>query len=282
MKSDKKKLQGFENYGVTSNNYDASRVAVGLEIILGSQTVSSVPLSKQILLDAGCGTGNYLVALAPFFKELYGLEFNEGMLKQAVKKSKDHKNITTVQGNLAKKLPYEDNMFHCVIVNMVIHHFQEQDKEGRFPIIEKLFKNIHRVLKPGGRFILSTCSHKQLRDGIWWTDLIPHACSKAILRFADTNPLKVMLSEAGFSNKGVFVPLHSVLQGRHYWDMEGPLQEKWRQGDSTWALCSENELNSALQLLAQKKSDGTLSAYFQQRDALRFDIGQTTFLCAEK
>jgi len=31
-------------------------------------------------LDAGCGTGNYALALAPFVKELVAVDGNDGML----------------------------------------------------------------------------------------------------------------------------------------------------------------------------------------------------------
>ena len=57
-------MSKFENYTNTSQNYDLTRQPVGLELIFGALACGSRPLGEQTALDAGCGTGNYLAALA--------------------------------------------------------------------------------------------------------------------------------------------------------------------------------------------------------------------------
>lgn len=46
-------------------------------------------------LDVGCGTGNYLLSIAPHFESVKGLDLNEGMLAQCSKK-KDERGLTHV------------------------------------------------------------------------------------------------------------------------------------------------------------------------------------------
>ena len=48
----------FAPYKRVSDDYDATRIPVGLDIILGALRGGSRPLSEMRLLDAGCGTGN--------------------------------------------------------------------------------------------------------------------------------------------------------------------------------------------------------------------------------
>ncbi len=68
----------FENYTNTSENYDQTRRPVGLELILGTLVCGSKPLADQTILDAGCGTGNYAVALAGKVGRLECVELNPG------------------------------------------------------------------------------------------------------------------------------------------------------------------------------------------------------------
>ena len=55
-------LSKYENYTQSAKNYDKFRVPVGVEIIIGYLTMNKKPLDQQVILDAGCGTGNYLAA----------------------------------------------------------------------------------------------------------------------------------------------------------------------------------------------------------------------------
>jgi ubiquinone/menaquinone biosynthesis C-methylase UbiE len=75
----------FENYHDTSKSYDQTRTPIGIEILLGCLASTPRPLSEHRVLDAGCGTGNYITALKGKVGDLCGLEFNEGMLARAAR-----------------------------------------------------------------------------------------------------------------------------------------------------------------------------------------------------
>jgi len=88
----------FENYTNTIANYDLTRQPVGLELIFGALACGSRPLGDQTVLDAGCGTGNYLPALAGKVARVEGVELNPGMLETARTKMANHQEVTLQQG----------------------------------------------------------------------------------------------------------------------------------------------------------------------------------------
>ena len=62
-------MSHFENYQHVSRFYDNTRTAVGVEIILTQLQNSELPINKQLLVDAGCGTGQYSAALVKKMSE---------------------------------------------------------------------------------------------------------------------------------------------------------------------------------------------------------------------
>ena len=56
-------MSSYEDYTRKSGNYDKTREPVGTEIFVGCFAHVPVPLDRTVVLDAGCGTGNYSDAL---------------------------------------------------------------------------------------------------------------------------------------------------------------------------------------------------------------------------
>ena len=76
----------YEDYAATSAKYDDTRVTIGLEIIVGClASTNGRRLDEQVVLDVGCGTGNYLEALGDLIGFGYGIDINEGMVVEAKK-----------------------------------------------------------------------------------------------------------------------------------------------------------------------------------------------------
>ncbi|NES81744.1 MAG: hypothetical protein F6K10_10225, partial [Moorea sp. SIO2B7] len=62
----------------------------------------------------------------------------------------------------------------------------------------------------------------------------------------------------------------------------GPLKQTYRNGDSTWSLAKQGELEQALERVGNMNKDGSIVHYLEQRESLRQKLGQTTFVYAYK
>ena len=69
-------------------------------------------------LFIGCGTGNYALALSPFVGKVTGIEYNKGMMEQAIKKTKHLPNVKIMEGS-ALSVPLEDKYCDVVICTHV-------------------------------------------------------------------------------------------------------------------------------------------------------------------
>lgn len=96
------------------------------------------------MLDAGCGTGAMIHMLYKDVpdKRYTGLDLSEKMIAVANRKHMD--GVSFVVGD-CEELPFEADSFDVITCSMSFHHY---------PNPEKFFRNLHRVLRGGGRFIL--------------------------------------------------------------------------------------------------------------------------------
>ncbi|MGQ4809580.1 2-methoxy-6-polyprenyl-1,4-benzoquinol methylase, mitochondrial [Candidatus Entotheonellaceae bacterium PAL068K] len=271
----------YENYKAISKAYDTTRRPVGVEILLGCLASTPRPLHEQIILDGGCGTGNYIAAVRDKVHAIYGLDLNQGMLVQARKKFHAAASVHLTQGSL-DDLPYRNAMFDGMMCNQVIHHLILGENDEQFPRLRRLMQEAHRILRPGGVLVFNTTSHQQLQDGYWWADLIPEAMNRVAQRFPSLERMRAMLEEIGFHFGGFLVPLSDILQGKNYLAPHGPLDKTYRDGDSTWTLATAEELDRALARLRAMHADGSIASYVQQREQLRHSSGQTTSIYAKK
>ena len=87
-------MSSYENYTQTSAVYDHTRVPVGLEIITAALSSGSTKPDRQILLDAGCGTGIYTFALVDQVHRVEAIDLNRSMLSVARSKMRSAVNTT--------------------------------------------------------------------------------------------------------------------------------------------------------------------------------------------
>ena len=104
----------------------------------------------EICVDLGSGRGNDVIRMAESAGETghaYGIDISEGMIAKArlnIAKF-EVKNATIVQAEL-EKLPFENDSTDLVISNCTINH--SLDKQA-------VWNEIYRILKTGGRFVVS-------------------------------------------------------------------------------------------------------------------------------
>ena len=256
---------------------------MGVEISVGCFAHASVPLDRMIVLDAGCGTGNYSQAMLGYVGRIEAVDLNPGMLEVASRKlaqARDEERISFHSGAI-DDLPFEDATFDGVMINQVLHHLPDEPSKG-FPAHRRVFREFARVLKPGGVLIVNTCSQEQLRHGYWHYHLIPEAADALRSRYAPLDELLEIFEESGFEHRGRFAPTDAAVQGESYFDPRGPLSTEWRSGDSIWSLVSEDRLERVFSRLRGLDERSELEAYMALNDAPRHHLGQVTILFASR
>ncbi len=276
-------MSSYEDYSRTAGRYDATRVAIGIEILLGCFRRAGKPLAQMTILDAGCGTGSYSLALVECVARIEAVDLNPDMLKVAQGKLGAAVALGKVALHRAPidRLPFKDGSIDGIMVNQVLHHIPDDASQG-YPGLRRAIAEFARVLRPGGVLVINTCSHEQLRNGWWYYDLIPAACTRVCERHVPIDDLCALLTEQGFALGGRFVPVDAVIQGAAYRNSRGPLDAEWRDGDSIWALVSAKELEAAQQRVRALDREGALESYMSRRDARRRHVGQVTFVAARR
>ncbi|MFO0617077.1 MAG: class I SAM-dependent methyltransferase [Polyangiaceae bacterium] len=270
----------YEDYDSTSANYDEHRKPLGVGVIVGILAGGGVALERARLLDAGCGTGSYLAALAHRFAELEGLEISRGMLGRARTKLAKHRNVRLHEGSVLD-MPLDAQRFDAVLFNQVIHHLDDLAGAAT-PNLRKALAEAHRVLRDGGAVVINTCSQEQVFEGAWYTRLIPEAVERLARRYVPIAKLRELLEELGFEVGEEIVPLGERFSGPDYLDPRGPLEKSFRDSDSLWALATPEELDRGLAELRAMIERGEAEAFVAQRDREQRAIGQATFLPAWK
>jgi ubiquinone/menaquinone biosynthesis C-methylase UbiE len=273
----------FEKYDETSRHYDRTRVPVGAEILLGCLARHEKPLHELTVLDAGCGTGAYSQTIVGRVGRIEALDMSAGMLEQARAKlaaEAEAGRIRFHQGSIMD-LPLEAGTVDAVTINQVVHHLGDTPEDG-FERLRAVVAEFARVLRPGGVLVFNHCSQTQLRDAYWYYFLCPEGHASVRRRFAPLEVLRAIFEDAGFVNRGSFVPVDGVCQGAAYFDGRGPLDKVWRDGDSFWSQVAAAEVDGALAQIRELDAGGTLDTFVTEHDTRRPKIGQITFLCGSR
>jgi ubiquinone/menaquinone biosynthesis C-methylase UbiE len=96
------------------------------------------------ILDVGCGAGPLSAALRDKGAIMSGFDPSAEMIALARRRLGEDADLRV--GDLAEPLPYADAAFDDVVASLVLHYLQDWTE----PLAE-----LRRVLKPGGRLILS-------------------------------------------------------------------------------------------------------------------------------
>lgn len=97
------------------------------------------------VLDAGCGTGYGILLLSKKALMAVGIDENSEAIRYCQEKNRGAKVSYKMMD--ARKIDYDDNFFDVVVAFELLEHISEQDQ---------FLKGVHRVLKKGGRLIIST------------------------------------------------------------------------------------------------------------------------------
>ena len=99
--------------------------------------------------DIGCGRGEILHHLVEAGADAYGLDYSAASVEIA----KSHTPAANIRVAETEKLPYADGQFDLIFFLGVFEHLYPRQQTAAF-------NEFWRVLKPGGRVILATCTNR--------------------------------------------------------------------------------------------------------------------------
>ncbi len=103
---------------------------------------------EDTVLDAAGGDGLLQCILGEVAGSVYNVDYDQSQLDEATKRfahATGFKNVTRVVGNL-EELKFHDDHFDKIVCASVLEHIHD---------IRKVLKELWRVLKPGGRLLVT-------------------------------------------------------------------------------------------------------------------------------
>ena len=97
------------------------------------------------VLDLGCGTGRHTAWLVETGARVTAVDFSERMLERARAKV-SAADVRFIVHDLHEPLPLGDASFDALVSGLVLEHLRD---------LERFFGEAHRVLRPGGRAVVS-------------------------------------------------------------------------------------------------------------------------------
>jgi ubiquinone/menaquinone biosynthesis C-methylase UbiE len=137
-------------YGFLSKFYDL----FDLIFLLGgkgnprSGLLESLSDTRLRILDVCVGTAASSIRVADHYKQsqIIGIDISDAMLSVARRKVTQKKLTNLELKNMsADTIQFSDNSFDAIMVSFALHEFENE-------LRERIFNEISRVLKPGGKF----------------------------------------------------------------------------------------------------------------------------------
>lgn len=146
-----KKEQVTKMFDTISGDYDGLNrvISFGIDIKWRKKVVQIVKDSApKTILDIATGTGDLAINLAETNADkIVGLDISRGMLDvgiEKIKKKNLDSKIEMILGD-SENMPFADNTFDAITVAFGVRNFEN---------LENGLKEILRVLKPGGTFVI--------------------------------------------------------------------------------------------------------------------------------
>lgn len=139
-------LHGARRYDLVTRIISFGRVkAVRQKLI---ELAAAAP--GEHVLDVGCGTGTLVIAMRARVGaggEVHGIDASPEMIEVAKEKAAKSGSGVEFRVALIEAIPFPDATFDLVTSSLMLHHLPDD-------LQAKGVREIRRVLKPGGRFVV--------------------------------------------------------------------------------------------------------------------------------
>jgi len=190
----------------------------------------------ELVVDVATGTGLFSVPLAQAGHQVLGLDDNPHMLRVAQKKALRLGAPFRGLQSKAERLPLPENSISVMLSTNAIHHFH----------LRRHFREVQRVLKPGGHYVIFTRFKKQNQRSIWG-QLFPGFAKKETRLFT---PEDFERMDAEFEQ--LTLEHSDELSFIKHFDPQIILNTAVQRKYSTFAMYSEPEFQKALDVFRQR------------------------------
>ncbi len=147
--------------------YDVLNMVIPYQELLDNIVKEAEIKKNDFVLDAGCGTGNLSMKCKSAGAKVFGIDYCIEALDRYRQKDLSAEMLVH---DLTKPLPFPDIYFDVVVCNNVLYAL---DKSLRPQIIKEFL----RVLKPGGKIVLSNV-HKNFKSMMIYSEHIKESIKK--------------------------------------------------------------------------------------------------------
>jgi ubiquinone/menaquinone biosynthesis C-methylase UbiE len=142
--------------------------------------------ASSIVLEVGCGTGNYIIAVQEEIGcTCFAIDPSKEMLAKAY--SRNHE--VRFELGQAEELAFPESTFNLVFSVDVIHHVSDR---------QTYYQEAFKVLKPGGLICTVTDSEDIIRARQPLAHYFPEAVGPEVDRYPRIQSLRQMMETAGF------------------------------------------------------------------------------------
>ena len=204
----------------------------------------NLPIHSAIA-DIGAGTGNYSKAIAQRGYQVIAIEPSPVMQSQA----QPHSQVSWLTA-AAEQIPLPNNAVDGAIVMLALHHFQDLDLGIR---------EINRIVGRGKIVIFAFEQHKI--PEFWLTDYFPYFINDTLATFPSTQEIACKISQITLKEIETIpfllpTDLSDMFAASGWCKPEIYLDERVRNGISTFAKMPANELKTGLNRLAREIEHG--------------------------
>jgi ubiquinone/menaquinone biosynthesis C-methylase UbiE len=229
---------------------------------------------KAKILDIGCGSGNYTIALKNKGLDIEGVDISQEMLTKARSKNKEIKFNLGDACNLSKL--YHNQQFDGGICVLATHHIKN---------LSVAFEQISRILKNGANLVIFTATPTQMKK-YWLNYYFPEIMKSATIdEMRDFENLQNLLINAGFlaiKSEPFFVTdnLQDMFLHSGKYRPEIYLEQKFRDGISTFAKNTNHpEIKSGLKKLKEDINSKKINQIIADHET---KLGEYLFVSAKR